>query len=220
MSRRWGRGECVLNMLENPHNIWSYITRFLREKGCVKIISRMKSANTTHAVRRASSLILHLLSQVHAQDLFSSFLTATVKTSASNCRPWSNQTTSTCALHLVANFEKLKKPNDLGKQTGPVQEGKSYSKSFSQTCEDCRSRCEVEERRERLRDLIDAIDAIAGLLISTGNDIAEHVPLSHFQLGYLHIWREDCQVHVPIWSSADEKKEKKVEWNRESCLNS
>lgn len=144
----------------------------------------MKSANTTHAVRRASSLILHLLSQVHAQDLFSSFLTATVKTSASNCGPWNNQTTSTCALHLVANFKKLKKPNDLGKQTGPVQEGKSYSKFFSLTCEDCRSHCEVEERRERLCDLI---DAIAGLLISTGNDIAEHVPLSHFQLGYLHI---------------------------------
>lgn len=41
----------------------------------------------THAVRRASSLLLHLLSQVHAQDLFSSFLTATVKTSASNCCP-------------------------------------------------------------------------------------------------------------------------------------
>lgn len=64
----------------------------------------------------------------------------------------------------------------------------------------------MEERRERLYDLI---DAIAGLLISTGNDIAENVPLSHFQLGYLHIRREDRQVHVPIWSSADEKKKRK-----------
>lgn len=101
--------------------------------------------------------------------LFFFFLTATVKTSASHRCPWSNQTTSTCALHLVANFEKLNKLNDLSEQTGPVQEGKVIVKVLFSDMWWLPFTLRVgAEAGEAVRDLI---DAIADVLISTGCDM-------------------------------------------------